>query len=391
MDLKPARRMRHGMNVVHLTASTLFGGPERQMLGLAQTLRSHANTRFISFAEGGRCREFLLEVRNHGFRGQMLKRDTPKLLAAVAELADDLRTNAIDVVLCHGYKSVLLGRMAARRVGVPAVAISRGWTAENRKVRAYEWLERRVLQHMDRVVCVSQGQAVKVRQWCGVPEARLRVIPNAARLEAFTHRDPEARSRLLAFFPGSFRPASILLAAGRLSPEKGFKILVEAMGNVGREHPSAGLVLFGEGVERAELQQQIDSLGLRDRIVLPGFRSDLDLLLTGADLVALSSFTEGLPNILLEASAAGLPVVATAVGGCPEVVSHGETGLIVPPGEPGALAQALNLLLSNVSLQSSMGRAGQQRMRDRFTFTAQALAYRTLFAELCPVRESVAA
>lgn len=388
--LDPHARMRIGMNIVHLTASTFFGGPERQMLGLSTALAPHLHTTIVSFAEGGRCREFLSQVRDHGVAGHMLRCDTPKMLAAVSELEEFLRGSA-DVLLCHGYKSVLLGRMAARRVGVPAVAVSRGWTSETRKVRAYEWLERRVLRHMDRVVCVSEGQAAKVRRWCGVPEARLRVIPNAARLEAFTRTDPQARPRLLSHFSRSFQPKQIILAAGRLSPEKGFDVLIEAASDLCRQNAAAGVVIFGEGAERELLEKRIESLGLRERVVLPGFRTDLDSLISGSDVVALSSYTEGLPNILLEASAAGLPIAATAVGGCPEVVVPGETGLLVPPGEPASLAHALGQLLADASLRTRMGAAGRQRMRDRFTFDAQARAYLDLFAELVPQTLSAAA
>src|SRR5205807_4135658 len=102
--------------------------------------------------------------------------------------------------------------------------------------------------------------------------------------------------------------------------------------------PSAGVVLFGEGVLRPELEAQVTRLGLAGRVVLPGFRTDLDALIGAADVVVLPSFTEGLPNVALEAAAAGVPVVATAVGGTPEVVAVGATGFLVPPREPDVIA-----------------------------------------------------
>jgi len=106
-------------------------------------------------------------------------------LAAVRELAALLRDKACDILLCHGYKAHVLGRVAARRAGIPAVAVSRGWTGETRRVRLYEWLDRRHLRFMDHVVCVSDGQAEKVRRWCRVPASRVTVIRNSARLAAF--------------------------------------------------------------------------------------------------------------------------------------------------------------------------------------------------------------
>src|SRR3954447_4135669 len=163
------------MRVVHLTASTFFGGPERQMLGLAESLPPEVRTTVVSFREGGRCGEFLRTVADRGFDAVALDHDTPHLRSATRELTDLLRGRRADVLLCHGYKANLLGRVAARRVGIPAVAVSRGWTWQNFKVRAYESLDRWHLRFMDHVVCVSAGQAAKVRR-CGVPEHKFTVI-----------------------------------------------------------------------------------------------------------------------------------------------------------------------------------------------------------------------
>ena len=123
------------MNIVHLTASTFHGGPERQMLGLARGLREHARTAFASFPEGGRCRPFLAAARHQGFETHALKCDTPWLRSAVREITELLRATQADVLLCHGYKPNILGRPAARRCGIPAVAVSRGWTGESIRVR----------------------------------------------------------------------------------------------------------------------------------------------------------------------------------------------------------------------------------------------------------------
>src|SRR5436305_1951096 len=111
------------MNIVHLTASTFFGGPERQMLGLATHLPERYESHFLSFAEGGRCRAFLNAARQAGFEGIALKADTPRFFAATREIADHLRRVNASVLLCHGYKADLLGRRAARQAGVPVVAV----------------------------------------------------------------------------------------------------------------------------------------------------------------------------------------------------------------------------------------------------------------------------
>jgi glycosyltransferase involved in cell wall biosynthesis len=359
------------------------------MLGLARAMLPRTNTTFITFPEGGRYEAFHREIIAQGFDALALRNDFPRLGSVVRELTGLLHATATDVVLCHGYKAHLLGRLAARRLGLPAVAVSRGWTGESTRVKVYEWVDRRHLRFMDHVVCVSEGQAAKVRRWCGVPEPRLSVIRNSARLSAFEKADPTARERLLSFFPGA-GVSQIVLAAGRLSPEKGFDVLVEAAATVCREHPRAGFVLFGEGTLREALQRKIAALGLDQRFRMPGFRDDLDTLIGAADVVVLPSFTEGLPNIALEASAAGVPVVATAVGGTPEAIADGETGLLVPSGDPGAIATRVGELLGNEALRQKLGAKGPERMRARFTFEAQAAAYQTLLRRLIPTHSSKA-
>jgi glycosyltransferase involved in cell wall biosynthesis len=369
------------MLIVHLTASTFYGGPERQMLGLARSLSEADESVFVSFAEGGRCRPFLSAARQQGFEAVGLKYDTPRLGSAVNEIAELLAELQADVLCCHGYKANLLGRRAARRHGIPAVAVARGWTGESWRVRLYERIDRWHLRKMDRVVCVSEAQAERVRR-CGVPPDRVRVIRNAIDPDRFSTLTTRYRSRLERYF----RPARTLLvgAAGRLSPEKGFDVLVSAAARVVQRQPSAGFVLFGEGACRESLQQQIKAAGLSSAFVLGGFRPDLDRFLPHFDLFVLPSHTEGLPNVVLEACAAGVPVVATAVGGTPEVIEDGVTGHLVPAGNPEMLAYRIETLLANAAERRGLGRCGRLHVLEQFGFAAQADQYRRLFEELCP-------
>jgi glycosyltransferase involved in cell wall biosynthesis len=351
------------------------------MLGLARSLPAGAQTVFLSFAEGGRCRQFLSTARHHGFEAVGLTHDTPHLWAAMREITGHLDRVGADVLCCHGYKANLVGRLAARRRKIPVIAVARGWTAENFKVRLYERLDRFHLRWMDHVVCVSEAQAAKVRR-AGVRPERMSVIYNAIDPSRFAEADKRYRAKLLRHFR---QPRTrIIGAAGRLSSEKGFEILVAAAERVLRTHPSAGFILFGEGPERARLQQQINAAGLTHTFILCGFRADLDRFLPHFDLLVLPSYTEGLPNVVLEAFAAGVPVVGTAVGGTTEVIEEGVSGHLVPPGDADVMAERIDALLGGADKLPEMGRRGRRRVQEKFGFTTQARLYHELFEKLCP-------
>jgi glycosyltransferase involved in cell wall biosynthesis len=345
------------------------------MIELAKALPSEIRSAFILFSETGLYRAFLHEVKREGFDGIALKHDTPRLLAALRELVSVLRSVRADLLYCHEYKSNLLGLLAARWLRIPVISVSRGWTGECARVRFYEALDRRVLRWMDKVVCVSEAQAQKVRR-AGVGDHKVAVIRNAVRPERFDNPDVAYRGQLLQMFPEP--PRKIVGAAGRLSPEKGFGVLVDAASSVIRSQPDAGFVLFGDGPLRERLTRQIAARGLEGKFLLAGFRSDLDKLVPHLDLMVLPSFSEGLPNVVLESLAAGVPVVATAVGGTPEIVEHGVTGCLVPPGNADALARCMIDVLSN-GQSRKMGVCGRDHIREHFSFTSQALLYQRLF------------
>ena len=371
------------MRIVHLMASPFFGGPERQMLGLALHLPASYESVFLSFAERGLSQAFLDEVAKHGLEGRALKHNAPRLFRCVSEVADELRRLRADVLCCSGYKPDLVGWRAARRVGVPVVSVSHGWTAATWKVRFYEALDRRVLRCMDAVVCVSKAQADKVRR-AQVPQEKIATIVNAVSAEAFTAPSREYRAKLEGLF--ATPPRWIVGAAGRLSPEKGVGVLVEAAAQVVKQLPDAGFVVFGDGPLRGDIEAAIAKHHLQGRFVLAGFRHDLTQWLPNLDLGVMSSFTEGLPVILLETFAAGVPMVATTVGGIPEVLVDGETGRLVAPGQPRQLAERIVELLRDESKRLEMGRRARDKVRRDFSFAQQSEQYQALFGRLATSR-----
>jgi glycosyltransferase involved in cell wall biosynthesis len=373
------------MVILHLATSPFFGGPERLMMGLVRSLPASCRSDFVLFADHGKSQAFRRQLLEHGLDTITLTRDTPHLRAMVRELTCHLRERRVDVVCCHGYKADVVGLLAARRVGVPVIAMSHGWTAETWKVRIYEALDRICLRRMDRVICVSEGQATKVRR-AGVRPDRVTVIRNAVQAERFDHPDPADRRALEAMFP--WIPERIVGSAGRLSPEKGFGVLVEAAATVARSDPGVGFIHFGDGPLREEIHRRIGELGLERQFILGGLRDDLDRFLPHWDLSVLPSFTEGLPTVVLESYAAGVPVVATAVGGTPEAVAEGVDGYLVPPGDPAALARRILDVLKLGDERKAMGRRGRDRICASFAFDPQAARFQQLCTEVTNWRKA---
>jgi glycosyltransferase involved in cell wall biosynthesis len=206
------------------------------------------------------------------------------------------------------------------------------------------------------------------------------VIANAVDDDAFAAADPAYRKKLLDLFASP--PELVVGAAGRLSPEKGFDQLVAAAAQICTKQRNVGFAIFGEGPKRVELEGQIASHGLQGRVVLAGFRDDAAKYLPHFDVGVLSSHTEGLPVILLELAAAGVPVVATTVGGIPEVITDGVSGILVPPGQPAKLAVEIERLLAEPRLRASFAESAREVVRTRHTFARQSEQYQELFQRL---------
>jgi glycosyltransferase involved in cell wall biosynthesis len=367
------------MLVVHLAASPFVGGPESQILGLIRHLPDRYQSAVLSFSEGGRCRALLEAASAVSAVAIELRHNTPHFCAAVSELAEHLRWLGAGVVCCHGYKPDLLGLFAARRARVPVISISHGWTAATWKVRLNEALDRAALHMMDRIICVSDGQARRVRR-SGVPACKVSVIRNAIDLTKYGQADLSERDRILSRFPN--RPHRVVGSAGRLSPEKGYSVLAQAAADVLRADPNTGFIHFGDGPLRSAIAAQIRTLDLEGRFVLAGFETEIHKVYPCLDLVVLPSFTEGLPVVVLEAFAASVPVVATAVGGTPEVVVEGHNGRLVPPGDSAALARRISETLADDRTRRFLGENGRRLVEERFTFASQSLLYQYVFDTL---------
>jgi glycosyltransferase involved in cell wall biosynthesis len=249
-----------------------------------------------------------------------------------------LRRVRPDVLHTHGYRPDVLLSGVARGEGIPVVTTVHGFTGGDWKNRLYERLQCRAFRRFDAVVAVS-GRLAEQLAAAGVPRNVIHSLPNAWGETSAPLPRPAARAAL------GLPEAGFLVGwVGRVSREKGLDVAIEALSHAGRAgETDLRLVVAGEGAERAALQARSASLGLEDRIRWLGAVADAGRYFAAFDAFLISSRTEGTPVVLFEAMAAGVPVVATRVGGIPAVVSDSEA-LLVPPESPEALAAALSAL-----------------------------------------------
>jgi glycosyltransferase involved in cell wall biosynthesis len=290
--------------------------------------------------------------------------------SVLADLARCIRARAPDIVETHDFKSHFLFWLLRRSGAIAGprwVAYHHGYTRMSRRVRLYQHLDRLSLRHADRVVTLCQP-FVSQLQARGVPVGRTVVISNAV---APRSRPPAAELAALRASLGFDAQELLIASVGRLSREKGHEDLIRAFRRLLERGPpiSCRLLLVGDGGERGALMAQASDLG--DKVVFTGHVSDPWPYFCIANLFVLPSHTEGSPLVLFEAMAAGLPIIATAVGGVPEVVQHGRDALLVPAVDVESLTGALSTLAGDAARAAALGGAAHESLR-RFSPEAYA-------------------
>jgi glycosyltransferase involved in cell wall biosynthesis len=274
------------------------------------------------------------------------------------------RRERVAIWHAHDYKSNLIGLLLRPFWPMRLVTTVHGWVERTRRTPLYYAVDRFSLPRYERVICVSQDLHERCRR-LGVPADRCLLIENGIDVDQFVRRTPAAAARQrLGLSPDRL----IIGAVGRLSHEKGFDLLIRAADRLLGQGLDVELIIAGDGAQRPELEALITALGRHDRIRLTGYCSDTLALYEALDVFALSSLREGLPNVLLEAMALEVPVVATRVAGVPSLVRHEENGLLTGPGSVEGLVDSLARLLRDGGLRERLGRAGRATVAAEFSF-----------------------
>jgi len=362
MTAKPIR-------ILHLIASNFVGGPEKQILHHAHDLQGAGFEVWVgSFRDQPQRAEILEHAERAGLRTCEFASSGRFDLRPIRSLASFLKREGIQLLCTHGYKANTFGTFAKRLAGVPQIAFCRGWTAETSLIKVFEFFDRSLLQFSDHVVCVSEAQA-EVLARRGRMKSKLSVVHNAVldNVQTAPEKNREICKTRLGFAPDT----PLIGAIGRLSEEKGQKYLVQASLELVRKIKNVKVVLLGEGRERSRLEGQVRELGLQEAVLMPGFQKDVATWMGALDVIVNCSMTEGMPNVILEALAAGTPVVATAVGGVPELIEDRVTGLLIRPADSDAIAHRIISLVQDPQFASEVSRAGQLSVKTKFSATRQ--------------------
>jgi glycosyltransferase involved in cell wall biosynthesis len=361
--------------VLEVLATGTTGGAQEHLYGLVTRIdTSRFDVAIVSLSPGAAVRK----LERAGF--DVLVLDEPDDAIAVGALAAHMVGFRPDVIHNHMYRAELVGTRAAIALG--EVGHRRPYvvsTVHSSRVRSEEDREmlRVLTPHMDQLIAVSRAIEAKLESE-GRTTAPIRRIYNGVDLSRYENQEPSCTlPEEYGMEPGS----QIVGVVARLEPEKGHPTLLEAWPTVLRSCPDVYLLIVGEGSRRDALEALARDLRIAHRVVFTGRRDDVPAVTAALDVAVLPSYREAQGLSILEALALSRPVVASNVGGIPEVITDGVTGLLVPPHDPDALAAAIIRLLRDHPFADTLGRAGHDMVHDRFDITTMVALVQQIYEE----------
>ena len=319
-------------------------------------------------------------LTERGIRLHTLTQNRRSYISLSRQVIRELRDGGFDALQTHGFKPTFLAFVARLFCKVKWICFMHGTTGENLKVRLYNMLDSVLQRAADRTVLVSESQRKKIVG--GTDKRWVRVLHNAVDVDnpVLTRNDVlPVRQRL-----GLSGKSKLVVTVGRMSPEKGLDVLVEAFALLVKRVADVHLVLVGDGQERQSLEALVRKAKLEKVVHFVGYTKTPGDYLIEASVFALPSRSEGIPNAVLEAMALGVPVVATGVGGVPEIIQDGVTGRLVTSEEPGLLGECLAELLLDSKLRRRFAVRGRRRVREAFSVSSRLAKLEAIYHELLP-------
>jgi glycosyltransferase involved in cell wall biosynthesis len=387
-ELQASVSARRRPRVLHLITSFEIGGTERQAVELLKRLDSDRyDVRLAALRnEGPFYQEIAARFPNvpEFPLSSFYNRNAVRQLLRLRKL---MKSNQIDILHAHDFYAGLIGAAAARLAGVRVIACQRHLKLSDR--RMHRWGQRIIQLLAHRILVNSEAIRDYIISKDGVPRRKIVVIKNGigsagVKSTPDSSVTPERREAHDALCAGlGLDPKSRLVGTiARLQPVKGHRYLIEAAARVLKREPAAHFIIVGGGPLRDELENQIAALGIEEHVHLLGDRSDVSRLTSSFDLMVLASLHEGLPNAVMEAMAAGVPVVATDAGGTKELIIDGETGYLVPPADVDALAERITFALTNEATGRLLAARGLEFIKERYSVERMVQSVENLYMEL---------
>lgn len=365
--------------ILHLISSSGLLGAEHVLLELAVHSKSQGLNVTIGVFENSQnpnlelanCAEkFGIDVQIFPCSGRLDKN-------TVQMIKDYIDNAGVQILHSHNYKSNFYARGALSNSNVRWVVTNHG-RRFGPKLLLYNLLDAFIVRRADKIIAVSEEIAKKMKL-AGIAKGKICLIENGVNLEMFT---TNSSSQAIKESLGIKKEALVVGTVGALTREKGHQYLLRAALKVIRIYPKAIFLLVGDGIERPGLEKTASSLGIKNSVIFAGMRKDVPEILSILNVFVLPSLNEGLPMALLEAQAAQIPVVATRVGAIPDVLQDGVTGILIPPKDPQAIAEAIIMILSDRKIALRMAQRGFERVRDNFSAEKMANKYLSIYKEL---------
>ncbi|MGI4790074.1 MAG: glycosyltransferase family 4 protein [Janthinobacterium lividum] len=367
------------LRVVLFTDSDVFAGTERHMLDLARGLYALDVAVTVACPSPAALEE---AARRDGLPVLAIPKQELVDWNAARVLAKRLKSGETDIIHAHNGRTALAAALAVRLAGRGRCVMTQHFLKPNHAAQqgpkaavsraAHHW----VVGQISRILAISEAVRQAMLARGEAPDSKITVVPNG--ISAPSSGNAAETRQSLGIGPNT----PLVVCAARLEREKDIASLVTAMQSVRKSIPEARCLIAGEGSQKADLKAQIESLELLGTVTLLGFRSDATALMAAADVFVLPSLAEPFGLVLLEAMALGRPVIATRAGGPLEIVVEGQTGFLIPPSSPEALAAAIIRLLANPAVSHQLGANGLARYQALFTASRMAEATKATYEQV---------
>jgi len=372
------------MRVLHMISSAGYAGAEAQILELGRgQVRDGQQVGLLVLhrAKGGRgVHPLVPSARAWGITATQFEDRARFPLWLISQIARQLREGEFDLLHTHGYKANLLGVSAAYVAQIPIIATIHGYTDAFPAVRVYKRLDLLVLRRFPKVIAVSDYLRQELIA-SGLTPHRVATVYNAIDLDVFASNACTDRREVRTEL-GIEPNVPVVLTVGRLNPEKGHCYLLESVRLACAHVPDLRVLVVGEGPLRKQLEASTRSQHLDACVSFLGWRDDVASLMAASDLFVLASTRESFGLVILEALALGVPVIATRVGGVPEIIRTGESGILVEPRDSVALAEAMIWVLTNPAQAGQLARQGRAMVQQRFPVEVMVKATNRIYHEV---------